>query len=27
VEELRAERGAIVTDETIRQWSRKCGQA
>jgi len=27
VEELLAERGVIVTDETIRQWSRKFGQA
>jgi putative transposase len=26
VEELRAERGAIVTDETIRQWCQQCGQ-
>ncbi len=26
VEELLAERGSIVTYETIRQWSRKCGQ-
>ncbi len=27
VEELLAERGVIVTYETIRQWSRKFGQA
>ncbi len=27
VEELLAERGVIVTDETIRQWCRKFGQA
>ncbi len=27
VEELLAERGVIVTDETIRRWSRKFGQA
>jgi len=27
VEELLAERGVIATDETIRQWSRKFGQA
>src|SRR3954469_16076617 len=26
VEELLAERGVIVTDETIRQWCRKFGQ-
>ena len=26
VEELLAERGVLVTDETIRQWSRKFGQ-
>ncbi len=26
VEELLAERGAIRTDETVRQWCRKCGQ-
>ncbi len=27
VEELLAERGVIVTDETVRQWCRKFGQA
>jgi len=27
VEELLAERGVVVTDETIRQWSRKFGQS
>ncbi len=27
VEELLAERGVIVTDETIRQWCGKFGQA
>lgn len=27
VEELLAERGIIVTSETIRQWARKFGQA
>ncbi len=27
VEELLAERGVVVTDETMRQWSRKCGQS
>jgi putative transposase len=27
VEELLAERGVILTDETIRQWCRKFGQA
>jgi len=26
VEELLAERGVILTDETVRQWCRKCGQ-
>jgi putative transposase len=26
VEELLAERGVIVTDETVRQWCRTCGQ-
>ncbi len=26
VAELLAERGVLVTDETIRQWCRKCGQ-
>jgi putative transposase len=26
VEELLAERGVIVTDETVRQWCRKFGQ-
>jgi putative transposase len=26
VEELRAERGVLVTDETIRRWSRTFGQ-
>jgi len=26
VEELLAERGVQVTDETVRRWSRKCGQ-
>src|SRR3954451_17641396 len=26
VEELLAERGVVVTDETIRRWSRKFGQ-
>jgi len=27
VEELLAERGVILTDETVRRWCRKCGQA
>ncbi len=27
VEELLAERGVLVTDETVRQWSRKFGQS
>jgi putative transposase len=27
VEELLAARGVIVTDETVRQWCQKCGQA
>ncbi len=27
VEELLAERGVVLTDETVRQWCRKCGQA
>src|SRR3954453_15763020 len=26
VEELLAERGVILTDETVRQWCRMCGQ-
>ncbi len=26
VEELLAERGVLVTDETVRQWCRQCGQ-
>src|SRR5688500_2053289 len=27
VEELLAERGVVLTYETVRQWCRKCGQA
>ncbi len=27
VEELLAERGVILSDETVRQWCRQCGQA